>query len=328
MPALKPVGRLLIDADPIVYRAGFASEKTGYQLVVENDKGALEELVFWPKLVDDKSVSAGDQMKAYLAEHPGLEVLHKERLVDPEPLSHCLHIVGQELRSIIAECGRKRPLHPDKGVTVVLSGPGNYREKLATLKPYKGNRDAAHKPYHYQAIRDYLTGEWGAKVIHGREADDEVSIRAWEAWRSGKKKRCVVATIDKDLDQVPGLHYDYRQHVFYEVSEELAEQTFWIQTLAGDATDNIGGCHKVGTGIATKLVTAWYNDNMTPAQMWEEVVNMYDDSRKLPGCTYQDKNPHDVALETARLVYMQRAEGELWNPPGVPFGTVTAGVDD
>lgn len=315
---------ILVDADPIVYRAGFASERTGYHVLAQTEAGDLQEAEFWPKgTPEGKSLSAGDQMKAWL-EAGKLEVVDKERLVDPEPVEHCLHIVKQEITSIVHACRGK--VHAKAEPIVVLSGPGNFREKLATIKPYKGNRDSLHKPVHYQAIRDYLHDRFGALVIHGREADDEVSIRSWEQWRA-KRKFCL-ATIDKDLDQVPGLHYDYRQHVFYDIDEESAEQMFWRQALSGDVIDNIGGCYKVGAVKAEKLVAAWYKDGMSQQDIWSEVVALYEMSRKLPGCPYEVMSGEEAALENARLVYMQRAVGELWNPPGVPFGILEGGVDD
>jgi len=57
---------------------------------------------------------------------------------------------------------------------IILSGPGNFRDSIATIKPYKGNRDPTHIPVHYSAIRQYMIDQYCAVVIHGREADDEV----------------------------------------------------------------------------------------------------------------------------------------------------------
>ena len=65
-----------------------------------------------------------------------------------------------------------------------------------------------------------MTDTWGAEVIDGWEADDEVGIRARQLAADGVE--FCIATIDKDLDQIPGLHYDYRQHVFYDIDEEYA----------------------------------------------------------------------------------------------------------
>lgn len=314
--------KLIIDADPIVYRAGFASETHEYHLVVQSADGQITEAHFAPKEgANKKWVSAGDQMKAFLAD-PELcwEVLDKERVVIPEPKEHSLHLVGQQLRDIIANVERETKVPASEmQISVLLSGPDNFREKLATLKPYKGKRDTTHKPYWYQAIRDYLTGTWNARVVSGREADDEVSILGWEAHLDGEKY--VVATIDKDLDQVPGLHYDYRQKVFYRVNSLEAERYFWQQALSGDPTDNIPGCYKIGAGKAEKIISDVIDKAgdmiwPTPEEFWQRIVLEYKLSKERAGCPYAELDATAVAIENARLVYMQQRPRELWVPPG------------
>lgn len=320
--------RLIIDADPIVYRAGFAAEEHHYHVVVENEDGSIEEAYFQAKpdpKHPDKTLTAGDQMKAWIGDRT---ILQKDMVVKPEPKDHALHLVSQEVRGIVKAVARKFDAKPSEmQITTVLSGPDNFREKLATLKPYKGNRKADYKPFHYQSIRDYLTGRWDAKVVSGREADDEVSILAHEA-HADKRKVCI-ATIDKDLDQVPGWHYDYRQKVFYKQSREEARLTFWRQVLSGDATDNIGGVFRVGPEKAEAIVKDWatqYGDD--EKLYWVATLAEYEASKAKKGCTYADKDTHAVALENARLVYMQTIPQELWTPPGVPREWLDAGVSD
>lgn len=325
--------KVIIDADPIVYRSGFAAESHHYHLVVQNIDGDVTEAYFAPKEGKNKKrISAGKQMQDFLADPECCwEVLDKERVVVPEPKEHALHLVGQELRGIIAAISRKTGVSPtDMQVTVLLTGPGNFRETLATLKPYKGNRDALHKPYWYQAIRDYLTGQWGAHVVSGREADDEVSILGHAARDDGEKY--VICTIDKDLDQVPGLHYDYRQKVFYNVNPLDGARYFWQQALSGDPTDNIPGCYKIGTERAEKII-ADVIDNAadghwpTDAQFWDRIVLEYKLSKERAGCPYAEKDATEVALENARLVYMQIKPRELWCPPGTPAQWLGEGDD-
>ena len=56
-----------------------------------------------------------------------------------------------------------------------------------------------------------------------------------------------IATLDKDLDGVPGWHYVWkgkREGVFY-VTETEADRFFYTQMLTGDATDNIPGLFKM-----------------------------------------------------------------------------------
>lgn len=305
--------KLIVDADPLVYRSGFAAEKINYAVTAEAEDGKLIEGYFSP--LDGKS--ARDLAKEW-AERNGLTILDWEKHQDVEPVEYALQAVKKSLQAMLNEAREK--FGDEADFRIILSGPGNFREKLSTVREYKGNRDPEHKPVHYQAIRDYLTSVWNARVVHGREADDEVSILARRERASGEPY--AIATIDKDLDQVPGWHYDYRQKVWYEVSDEDARRAFWIQALAGDTTDNIPGCWKVSVAKATKAVDSWLHDGLDDAAIWDRVLSEYEDSTARKGCPYASEDYEKVALETARLVYMQKHPCELWNPPGTDHGVL------
>lgn len=300
---------LLIDADPIVYRSGFAAERTRYEVVVEHDNGELRELSFEAEGPSDAfpdGRSAGDQLKAMLEQlGDSWTVAHKQRIAIPEERSHALHLVNQQILSIASEVERETGVRKaDREMRLFLTGPGNFRDAVATIKPYKGNRDPSHKPFHYQAIRDHLQHNWGAEVVEGIEADDKVSILARAA------SDPVVATIDKDLDQIPGLHYDYLKKVMYVVEPDDAEWWFWRQIVLGDPTDNIGGAYRVGNK-SPLLDTIRVGD-------WSSVVSIYQSTLDKYGAAvpYASLGAEAAALENARLVYMLRQDGEgLWTPP-------------
>ncbi len=294
---------LIIDADPMVYRSGFAAQQTVQHVVAEDAGGRLTERYF-------RGTEQGAQIAQWLTQYK-LTELSKDKIVEPEPVNHALFLVKQEIDGIRSAVKSKLGRITEE--VILLSGPGNFRCALAKQRPYKGNRDPEHKPYHYQAIRDYIT-EKGGTVIHGREADDEASILAWRARRA--RRKYVVATIDKDLDQIPGQHFDYRQKVFYDVDEATARRWFWTQTIAGDATDNIPGCPRMGPAKARDFLDALGTDD--ELAIWKAIVELYE-SKGLS---------EEVALETARLVYMQQNAGELWSKPGVPMGTMETGIDD
>jgi hypothetical protein len=319
-----------------VYRAGFSAEAHDYHIVFEGPDGEVHEMYFKGK--EDKKgkwITAGEQMRAWLEDpkqggHEQVEILSKEMIVVPEPKDHALNIVRQEVEGIIAACARKMNCEVrDMHISIILSGPGNFREKIAKQRPYKGNRKDTHKPYHYQAIRDYLTGRWDARVVSGREADDECSILGHAAWNADDQ--FVVATIDKDLDQIPGMHYDYRQKVFYNVDQFNAEKAFWVQALAGDATDNIPGCYKIGMEKADKIIQKVIDESNEPwpppKEFWDAIVEQYKLSKERKGCPYAEGDAVEVAIETARLVYMQKKERELWVPPGMPEAWLEDGDD-
>jgi DNA polymerase-1 len=310
---------LIVDADPIVYRCGFASERTDYYLVVESPEGEIRELHFTPK----PKAHAGRQVKEWIADHPGWIVIEKTKDVHPDSKEEALNAVDTQFQSIEKEVRDNLGIGSFEHITVVLSGPGNYREKLAIVFPYKGNRDPDHKPYWYQAIRDHLTHQWAARVVHGREADDECAILAHA--QLGKSSY-VIATIDKDLDQIPGRHYNYLKQVHYIQSPADARLFFWQQCLSGDSTDGIPGCWKIGEAKARAFISK--HGQSSDEALWRSIVSVYAASTKVAGCSYVGCDPAAVALITARLVYLQQKEGELWNPPGTPHGLIEGYQDD
>lgn len=298
---------LIIDADPIVYRSGFAAESVTYQAVIDGPNG-----VYTHHFVPEEGETAWARMKLYQEDNEGHEVVYYEKLINVEPVSHALMIVRQTLESIQKEVGfkGKDELH------ILLSGPGNYREKIATYRPYKGNRDPEHKPVHYQAIRDYLTQQWNAIVVSGREADDEASILAHRFHK--RRQKYVIASIDKDLHQIPGTHYDYRVKQQVTIPEDESRIVLWRQALSGDTTDNIPGACGIGAVKAQKLVEDRVDVGMSDADLWQSVVDLYEHQAtvKKDACYYCAKDAEKAALENIRLVYLQREPNELWVPPG------------
>jgi len=283
---------ILIDADPLVYGCGFAAQKSHSKIVVEDEAGNL-----FQDMTDDLGV--------WKREHKGYKVLEREVTVEAEPESYAIQNIRLAISGIKAECVKAGYEDP----TVFYSAGGElFRDRIATLLPYKGNRDKLHKPVHYAAIRDWLSRN-DAIAVAGIETDDEISIRGWDCLRA--RQKCVVASIDKDLDQIPGKHYNPNTGKFYNVSRADAELWFWTQVLSGDSTDNIGGCWKVGSAGAAKLLSS-----VSPPY-WPHVVKCYEESQGKAGCPYSNKDPSDVALENARLVYMLRNREEstkLWTP--------------
>lgn len=308
---------LIIDADPIVYRSGFAAESITYSTVFES-----EDSQFHMHFTPSDGETAYQKLKNFSEANPNLEMVDSEKLVNVEPVSHALMIVKQTIESILKENNFK-----DKDqYHLLLSGPGNYREKIATYRPYKGNRDPEHKPVHYQAIRDYLTQQWDAAVVTGHEADDEASLLAHRF----KKRRLkyIIASIDKDLHQIPGVHYDYRIKQHITIPEDEARIVLWRQALSGDATDNIPGACGIGAVKAQKLVETWIDMGVDDLDLWMNVLSTYQTAAGKANCYYGVDEVEKVALENMRLVYLQREPNELWVPPGREPEYVEVSLDD
>ena len=174
-----------------------------------------------------------------------------------------------------------------------LTGPNNFRYALAKTTPYKGNRKDMEKPPHYEALREHLM-RLGAVLTEGIEADDAVAIEMT------KTKGCTLVGVDKDLLQIPGLHYNPVTDTHLEISEFQGAYNFYKQMLTGDRVDSIPGLEGVGPAKATKAL----KDCTTEKELEEAVWKVY-----------QDKgHGWDYFVEQGSLLWLQRYEGEVWRP--------------
>jgi len=146
-----------------------------------------------------------------------------------------------------------------------ISGKGNFRYQVATILPYKGNRDGNEKPFYYDAIRQFFVDIYGAKLSSGMEADDAIGLAT-------DPEEDIIVTIDKDLDCIPGVHYNWNRLDCYYVSELDANRHFFKQVLVGDKTDNILGLF--GVGNESQLVKNVYQ-MQTVEEMRDYVINEY-----------------------------------------------------
>lgn len=313
--------RVLIDADPIVYACGFACESVEYYVIW------AEPPVIGADPGYDKLCQAGPFVGAWRrdkwCEYMNLpkEIREDVKDVTAEPVQNVLHVAKQQVQNIEKAIAGFLAESKDKVETLELfltDGKSNFRNDIATIRGYKANRDPNHKPVHYDAIRDYLVGTWGARVMFGCEADDIVSIEQKQA----PEFTTVICTIDKDLKMVPGLHYNYQTKQEDIVSDEEAIDFFYTQLLTGDTTDNIAGCYKIGPAKAKNILSAALEDfHGNYAErcrlLYIVVLNAYNHSWVEHGKdAYGDLTASEALLENARLLWMQEYEGQLWTPPG------------
>jgi len=146
--------------------------------------------------------------------------------------------------------------------TAYLTGPGNFRDHIATLQRYKGNRydkdgkRTKEQPRWLQEIRAHLIDKWDAILCNGEEADDALGIHQAKNLREGKGS--IISSGDKDLQINPGLHHNMYNGYVTEVTEfgHLEVDTkgkvrgsglmfFYAQMLMGDNADWIKGLPKV-----------------------------------------------------------------------------------
>ena len=212
-----------------------------------------------------------------------------------DPVEYALHSVDVCLHDILMETGCQ-PLEDDD-YQCYLTGKGNFRELVAVTAPYKGNRDRSARPVHYEAIRQHLIDAWGAVVVDDMEADDAIAM-------AHDPEETIIVSIDKDFDQLPGVHYNFVKKQEYVVTESDATQFLYEQILTGDVADNIKGIRGIGPVKAKKILA----DCETEAEMFNACVQAYEKS---------DETLYPMArvVENAQLLYLLRAEGDKWVVP-------------
>lgn len=198
-----------------------------------------------------------------------------------------------------------------EGADVFLTGSDNYRVQYSCdVYPYKGNRKDSEKPLHYYDLKQFMIDSLDAVVVDGQEADDTLGIL-------GHAGTHVICTLDKDLDGVPGWHYNWKQGRLYSVSPEDADRFFYTQLLTGDSTDNIPGLYKRVGMKATQRLTApiWEMDD--PADMYEYVRDVYMEGYMKVGICPDDADEviDDWLLRQGKMLWIRREEEEEWNAP-------------
>ena len=207
-----------------------------------------------------------------------------------EPLSYTLHSVKTFVESILSNFSRREE------AKLFLTGKGNYRDTMATIKPYKGNRDPSKRPVYFDEIREYLTEYHGAVVVQGQEADDAIAQAQWEA----KDKSTVICSIDKDLlNGVPGWSFNYIKGVVKYTTLAEANLFLFRQMLEGDTSDNIPGIDKVGPKTVDKLFKGKEHDL---EQIKQVVKGLY---AKQYGSAWEQ-----AYTEVGNLLWIRRTEGE------------------
>lgn len=178
----------------------------------------------------------------------------------------------------------------DYTIYLTSSDKSNFRYDLSP--EYKATRPDK-KPQHYELIRKLLREDYGAVTVEGEEADDALGYNQ-------QKDRTVICTIDKDLDQIPGWHFNWVKGLLYHTSELESLRCFYKQVLTGDRVDNIKGCPKVGPVFAERYTEGCQDEK----DLLQVVIEQY-----------QSKVKGDWAEElflNGSLLWVRRKPGQSW----------------
>jgi DNA polymerase-1 len=254
----------LIDGDIVVYRCGFAAEHTFYVVfdMAGNPDVPVARLSSAAELKEWKEVNETD-----VADWEGDEPRYRlEREKEIEPLSHALANVKSVMRGIMenTRCTNHK---------IYLSKGKCFRDKIATMKEYKGNRKDAPKPFHYDAIRKYLIENYGAVEYNSIEADDALAL--------AMNDRTILCSIDKDLLQVSGHHYNWVLNQKILITPEVGKKKLALQAITGDSTDNIPGVKGIGIVKARKALADVEDLEAASLTIWETYLKESDEFEEL-----------------------------------------------
>jgi 5'-3' exonuclease len=216
----------------------------------------------------------------------------KSRGESHEDLSFCLQGVRKTIDSIVTITGAD-------DYVVFVSHPVNRR--VAAFPDYKANRDPLHKPYWFKEIHEYLFDKhYGTYSDEGDEADDAMGVV-----QCRDLDNSIICTIDKDLDGVPGWHYNFSKNRkadgVYNITEVEANRFFYKQILSGDSTDNIPGMFRKLGIMATSKYKAPLDKMTRTADMYSHVVDCY-------------KGDEEFVKFVGDLLFIKRDETGIWQP--------------
>lgn len=131
------------------------------------------------------------------------------------------------------------------GYTCLFTPKSNYRKNvpythLGTEEClYKSNRKGTELPPYLFEIRDYMYNNHFGVYMEGGEADDGLGIYATA------HPECIMVHCDKDIDMIPGLHYNPNKDLSYTISKREGLYNACLQLVKGDSIDHIPSLHKV-----------------------------------------------------------------------------------
>lgn len=241
-------------------------------------------------------------------------------LIDADIVAHRVAATCEGLKEDIAEVRindlMQRILFETNASTykAYLTGSNNFRYEI--YPEYKANRKDKPKPTFLEHCREYLVTQWKAKVTDGNEADDELGIE-----QTAQGDNSVICTIDKDLLQVPGYHFDFVKGIARYVSPLDGLRSFYSQVIQGDGSDNIpafdGKMRSATPKFVQKLLDP-LNELTKEVDMYNYCADIFQDhwqEKEMPGESITWEFDLSIMHRNAQCLWIQRQENQKWQQP-------------
>ncbi len=200
---------------------------------------------------------------------------------------------------------------------------------------YKANRHQ-EKPKHYDALKEYLLTSWDARITSNQEADDALGIHQCTiaekccgerdstgicmapacTYGERGKYQSIICSIDKDLLQIPGRHWNFVKKELREISPEEGRKRFYHQLLTGDTSDNVRGVQGIGPVKAARFLGRATEEE----ELFQITFEVYKDWLKKEWSAekldeFQEKQVANIVLTTGRVLKIRQEEEEIWQFP-------------
>ena len=119
---------------------------------------------------------------------------------------------------------------------------------------YKANRVYKTKLPFYAEIKEHMRAKWGFIFNEELEADDLCAIAKKQY---ANDYNIITASPDKDVLNLNGNNYDYKNHKFKLCYKEQEEHHFWASMIIGDAADGIKGIPGKGKVFAQSRLSIY-----------------------------------------------------------------------
>jgi len=274
----------LIDGDELIYKSGYAGQRTVYEVYVDQEEEDGWIAIFPRKRDAIEWVNNQE------------DLIIVPRIV-VGPLHAVIHNVDSRVATILRRSGAHEP-------AICFSHHSNFRYDCATFLPYKGNRSKDARPDYYHQIKHHLETNYPYIELEYLEADDVMGII-----QTLNTEDTIICSQDKDMLMIPGKNYNPNNGKITHIYEDDANRFFFTQMLTGDMTDNIPGLYQLtGTRVLAK-----YKKPLTelhrPSEMYEYVRSVYINAFN---CENEENDVDKVLSELGELLWIKRDFFKGW----------------
>ena len=275
---------------------GHWKKKEGGWIAAENLKNGND---FWK--VEDFEIIEGQRPKPF-------KVKGVDEFGEPDeskdyfisPFEGAKNVLNTKIKSICKKLGTTEYYgYTGKGKT--------FREDIATLIPYKGNREGMMRPLLLDAMKDYVINRHNAILAERLEADDLCCIdtlRAYNKWKESgdNKDKVILVGIDKDAKGTSGWHFNPEKD-----SEPKLIEGFGNLWLDNKGEVDGGGRAFLYYQIASGDLVDNFYANVFSEKKWAS-KSAYD---MLKDCK-TDKEAFQALVDTYKILYPEPKTVVLW----------------